>query len=108
MRSTDDQLREIMKRANFVAEKKASEKAALSYALSSCACIALLVVTSFYLKNLSSTVTSEAQGHYGSLMLSTSYMGYVVIGTLAFLLGVSVTMLSIHLRRMRKKGREHS
>jgi len=105
MRSTDDQLREIMKRADQVKATKASKKAAVSYALSACACIALLVVTSLHIPGLSQGETAETQGHYGSLMLNTSFMSYVVIGTLAFLLGICLTLLCMHIVEQRKKER---
>ena len=106
MRSTDDQLREIMKRSELVKEKKASKRATLSYALSACACIALLVVTALHMPGLSQAETSEAQGHYGSLMLNTSYMGYVVIGVIAFLLGICLTLLCTRIVDKRKKERD--
>lgn len=106
MRSTEDQLREIMKRADHVKEKKASKKAAVSYALSACACILLLAVTFMYIPGISRADTTEAQGQYGSLMLNTSFMGHVVIGVLAFLLGVCLTLFCIHMRNQRKKERE--
>ena len=105
MKSTDDQLREIMKRADQVKEKKALKKTVVSYALSACACLAILIVTVFHLPGLSSDGTSEASGHYGSLLLNTSYMGYVVIGVLAFLFGVSLTLLCLNISRIRKKER---
>ena len=108
MRSTDEQLREIMKRGDYIKEKKSSQKAAASFALAACACVALLIVTTLYLPGLTTAGTPQANGHYGSLLLNTSYMGYVVIGILAFLLGVCVTMLCLHLRRLRKKERDRS
>ena len=106
MRSTDDQLREIMKRADHVKEERASRKAVLSCALSACACIALLVVTSLHMPGLTQADTPEAHGHYGSLMLNTSYMGYVVIGVLAFALGVCLTLLCTRIADQRKKERD--
>ena len=106
MRSADDQLREIMNRADHMKEKKSSKKAAVSYALSACACITLLIVTSFNLPGLSPAGTAQARGHYGSLMLNTSFMGYVVIAALAFLLGICLTLLCMHIIDQRKKGRD--
>lgn len=108
MRSTDDQLREIMKRADFIKDKKKSQKIVASYVLSIVACILLVVVTALHLPGLSSLETTQVNGYYGSLLLSTAYMGYVVIGLLAFLLGVCVTLLCLHLRRMRKKECDRS
>lgn len=106
MRSTDEQLREILKRADYIKEKKTSQKAVASYALASCACIALMAVTSFYLQNVSAAGNAEGNVRYGSLLLNTSYMGYVVIGILAFLLGVCITLLFLRLRKLRKKERD--
>ena len=108
MRSTEDQLLEIMKRADHIKEKKADQKALLSYALSACACILLMVVTVLNLPRTSSSAAPQTGGHYGSLLLDTSYMGYIVIGVLAFLLGISVTLLCLQLRKIRKKESERT
>lgn len=102
MRNTDEQLREIMNRANYMKERKAAQRAAASYAIASCICILLLVVTSFYLPALSAPGGTGAPVHYGSLLLNASYMSYVVIGLIAFLLGICVTLLCLHLRELRK------
>ena len=106
MKSTDDQLREIMKRADHVKERKSMKKAVTSYALSACACLVVLVVTAFHLPGLSVDGSSEISGHYGSLLLNTSYLGYVAIGVLAFLFGISLTLLCMQISRLRKKERD--
>lgn len=106
MRNTEEQLREIMKRADRVVEKKASKKAVVSYALSAGVCVMLMVVAALCLPGLSSSGASQASGQYGSLLLNTSYMGFVVIGALAFLLGIFVTLLCLHIRKIKKKERD--
>ena len=90
-----------MKRADHVIEKKEAQKTAISYAASSFACLVLMIVTSFYIPGISSDMPSGASGHYGSLLMNTAYMGFVVIGVLAFLLGVFVTLLCMQFRKMR-------
>lgn len=108
MRSTDEQIREIMKRAEHKHEKRSSQRVVASLTVACCACIAFLVLTALYLPGMSTAGTSQANGHYGSLLLNTSYMGYVVIGVIAFVLGICVTMLCLYLRRMRKKECDRS
>ena len=44
---------------------------------------------------------SSEEQLYGSLILSTPYLGYVVIGILTFVLGVLVTILCLHLNDLR-------
>lgn len=104
MRNTDDQLREIMIRADHVIERKASQKAAISYAVSACACLVLMIVTSLYIPGISTRGTALTHEQYGSLLMNTAYMGFVVIGVLAFILGVFVTLLCMQIRKMKKGG----
>ena len=106
MRSTDEQLREILKRAEHIKEKQAARRTTAFYALSACACLALLVVTAGYLPSVSGIGGAQGPVRYGSLLLSAPYMGYVLVCVLAFALGVSVTLLGLQLRRARQKERE--
>ena len=43
MRSTDDQLQEIMRRAEIVKEKRSIRKRVYASTIASCACVALLI-----------------------------------------------------------------
>lgn len=106
MRSTDEQLREIMKRADVVKEKRTIRKSLHMRALSVCICAVLLTVVSFYLPQLNSAPQESAMHGYGSLLLAAPYIGYVAVGILAFALGVCVALLCIRLKELREKERE--
>ena len=106
MRNTDEQLQEIMRRAEIVKEKRIIRKRIYASALASCVCLALLIAVCFCLPQL--TVMPENAGiqHYGSLLLAASYTTYVVVGVLAFALGVCVTLLCIHWKALKQKEQE--
>lgn len=106
MRSTDEQLREIMKRAEVVKEKRTIRKSLRMNALSVCVCVVLLTVVSLYLPRLDAVSQESGLHGYGSLLLAAPYIGYVVVGILAFALGVCVTLLCIRLKELKEKERE--
>jgi hypothetical protein len=105
MRNTNDQLAEILKRSDRLVEKKAAMHEAGAYGLSALACIALMIATVVHLPKALQGITEGGAENirYGSLLLKTEYLGYVVIGLLAFLLGVFVTMITLRLREARKE-----
>ena len=106
MRSTDEQLREIMKRADVVKEKRTIRKSLHMRAFSACVCAALLIVVSFYLPQLNTVQRENGMQRYGSLLLAAPYIGYVVVGILAFALGICVVLLCIRLKELKDKERE--
>ena len=106
MRGTDEQLREIMKRAEAVKEKSTIRKSLHMRAFSACVCAVLLTVVSFYLPRLSAASQESGMHRYGSLLLAAPYIGYVAVGILAFALGICVTLLCIHLKKLLEKERE--
>ena len=106
MRSTDEHLWEIMKRSERMRERQTARKVTVLYALSACACFAVLIAVSLHLPLYPQDGGTQGQVHYGSLLLLASHMGYVVVCILALLLGVLVTLLGIHLRKLRKKEQE--
>ena len=103
MRSTDEQLQEIMRRAEIVKEKRFMRKRLHASAFASCVCVALLTAVCFYLPRLSVTQETPDMKNYGSLLLAAPYMGYVVVGVLAFALGVFITLLCVHWKRLKEK-----
>ena len=106
MRSTDEQLREIMRRAEIVKEKRILRKRIYAGAIASFACVALLIAVCFYLPRLSVIQAAPGLQQYGSLLLAAPYMGYVVVGVLAFALGICVTLLCVHWKALKQKERE--
>ena len=106
MRSTDDQLREIMRRSELVKEKQIIKKSILTNAVASCVCLALLIAVAVYLPNLSPAQAEKIETQYGSLLLAAPYIGYVIVGLLAFALGVSVTLLCVQWKKWKERDRK--
>ena len=106
MRSTDDQLREIMRRAELVKEKRNVKKVIMMNAVASGLCVALLSTVAVYLPNLSPAQAGQIETRYGSLLLAAPYIGYVIVGLLAFALGVSITLLCIQWKKWKERDRK--
>ena len=106
MHSTDEQLKEIMRRAETVKETRSRKKQLRASALASGICAALLIAVCICLPQL--TVMSENAGmqQYGSLLLAAPYTGYIVVGVFAFALGVRVTLLCIHWKALKQKEQD--
>ena len=102
MRQTDDQLREILERSEKL-KRKASRRIAAAQALSAAACFVLLLALSLTIPTVSGAAGGPEPGSYGSLILSSPQLGYMVIAVVAFLLGVCVTLLCVHLRKQNRK-----
>ena len=105
MRSTDEQLQEILERAEYVRERQVIRRQIRTDALTSGVCVMLLIVVSVHLPQLVSIGQDHTIQRYGSLLLAAPYMGYVVVSVLTFALGVCVTLLCTHWRKLREKER---
>ena len=104
MRSTSDQLQEILKRSDQMKVRKENMSAVRAYSISAFACVLLMVATVLNMPKVLNEISSGGGGtqlHYGSLLLRTEYLGYVVIGFLAFLVGIFATMAVIRFRSSR-------
>ena len=106
MRTTDEQLREILERADRVTAKRKLKSWILTDVASLCLCLVLLIMTATFLPGIAPSSAGAGGDNYGSLILSTSHMGYVVIGVIAFAAGVFVTLLSLHYRKLKSIDRE--
>ena len=106
MHSTDEQLQEIMRRAEIVTEKRSMRKRFHASAIASFACAALLIAVCFCLPQLTVMPENAGMQHYGSLLLAAPYTGYVVVGAIAFSLGVCVTLLCVHWKALKQKEQE--
>ena len=94
MRDTNELMRDIMDRKKSVSKRRSAKKLQVVYAACALACLALLILTAAFLPQINESASASLEQHYGSLILRTPYMGYVVIGFLAFACGVFVTLLA--------------
>ena len=106
MRSTDDQLREIMRRAKHVKEKRIIKKSLLTDAIVSCVCLVFLIAVAAYLPTFSPAQAGAVETQYGSLLLAAPYIGYVIVGLLAFALGVCMTLLCVLWKKWKERDRK--
>ena len=106
MRSTDDQLREIMRRSDRIIETQRMKKTILRDAFASGLCLALLIAVAVFLPKLRSAQSGSAAAQYGSLLLAVPYLGFVIVSLLAFALGVSLTLLCIHWKKRKERERK--
>ena len=102
MKSIDEQLDIILQRSEIIKQKNSQDKAILGYALSIAACLALIVVSLFFIGKIKADTSITEMSRYGSLIISGPYIGYVIIGVLAFALGILVTLLCKHIYDLKK------
>lgn len=103
MHSTDEQLKEIMRRAETVKEKRVIKKRIRASAFAAAAFAALLIAVCIYIPKLDVVSDGSGMQRYGSLLIKAPYMGYVVVGVIAFALGICVTFLCINWKRLKQK-----
>ena len=106
MHSLDEQMQTIRNRSVRIRREKNRRRTLLRESGMVCACLALIVVTGVRISGLSGEMTPITVSPYGSLIAGGRYVGYVVIGVLAFLLGIAVTLLGIHLRNRQDGERD--
>lgn len=106
MRSIDDQLMETEKRSESIRLVRARRRTAATAVLASAVCVALISVLSVTLSGMDMAMPAvSGETPFGSLILMNNALPYMIVGILAFLLGISFTMLCIHVRE-RKKDRK--
>ena len=97
MRNTETQLREIRDRAEKLKQDRKKRSAQALGGAVACVCLILIAVLSRGMTNVVGKNTALIS-QYGGLILSEPKLGFVMIGILAFLLGVCVTLICVRLR----------
>ena len=105
MRSHEERVAETKRRiAKMEREKRRRNTVTMASAVA--ACLALLIGASFAMPGIAASI--QAGDYAGFETAASMYgggaaLGYIVIGLLAFLLGVCVTVLCFRLRQMKRE-----
>ena len=106
MRSYEERCAEVKRRIAAEKRKKRLRRGRLVMVAAAAACLALLIGASLAMPGIAANIQT---GNYSGFETAASMygggaaLGYIVIGLLAFLLGVCVTVLCFRLRQMNRE-----
>ena len=106
MRSHEERVAEAKRRIAKI-EREKRRRNTITMASAVAACLALLIGASLAMPGIAANIQT---GNYSgfetaaSIFHSGAALGYIVIGLLAFLLGVCVTVLCFRLRQMNREN----
>ena len=107
MRSHEERVAEAKRRIANIEREKRLRRNAITMASAVAACLALLIGASLAMPGIAASIRT---GNYSGFETAASIfhggaaLGYIVIGLLAFLLGVCVTVLCFRLRQMNREN----
>ena len=109
MRSLEERVAETKRRIAKIERAKRRRRNTVTMASAVAACLALLIGASLSMPGIAAHIqTGDYVGFEtaASIFHSGAALGYIVIGLLAFLLGVCVTVLCFRLRHMNREDEQ--
>ena len=106
MRSHEERVAETKRRIAKIEREKRRRRDTITIASAVAACLALLIGASLAMPGIAASIqTGDYAGFEtaASIFHGGAALGYIVIGLLAFLLGVCVTVLCFRLRQMSRE-----
>ena len=105
MRSHEERVTETKRRIAKIEREKRLRRNAITMASAVAACLVLLIGASLAMPGIAARIqTGDYSGfETAASMYGGGALGYIVIGLLAFLLGVCVTVLCFRLRQMSRE-----
>ena len=109
MQTTEERLAAIKKRASEIEKQRSRRRS--HFILASALAVSLLVILglSFYIPSLlaaSSDTNYTRPGETASIFDGSPYLGCILIGILAFMLGVAITILSYRIKARHQKEKD--
>ena len=111
MRSHEERVAETKRRIAARQREKRLRRNTITMASAAAACLALLIGASLAMPGIAANIQT---GDYSGFETAASMygggaaLGYIVIGLLAFLLGVCVTVLCFRLRQMNREDDQNN
>ena len=106
MRSHEERVAEAKRRIAKMEREKRLRRNTIPMASAVAACLALLIGASLAMPGIAASIQTDDYVGFetaASMYGGSAALGYIVIGLLAFLLGVCVTVLCFRLRQMSRE-----
>ena len=107
MRSHEERVAETKRRIAQIEREKRRRRNTITIASSVAACLALLIGASFAMPGIAANIQTGNYSDFetaASLFHGGAALGYIVIGLVAFLLGVCVTVLCFRIRQLSREN----
>ena len=106
MRSTEDQMKEILRRKDIYTKTKLLKRKIIADISTGLVCLALMAGLAYFLPKINMNQEHAPILRYGSMIQSLPVIGYILVAILAFVMGIAVTMACIHWKERRNKEQE--
>ena len=106
MRSHEERIAETKRRIAKIEQEKRLRRNTITMASAVAACLVLLIGASFAMPGIAASIQTDDYAGFetaASMYGGGAALGYIVIGLLAFLLGVCGTVLCFRLRQMSRE-----
>ena len=106
MRSHEERIAETKRRIAKIEQEKRRRRNTVTMASAVAACLVLLIGASLAMPGIAASIRAGDYSGFetaASIFHGGAALGYIVIGLLAFLLGVCVTVLCFRLRQMNRE-----
>ena len=110
MRSHEERVAEVKRRIVAREREKRLRRNRIAMASAAAACLALIVGASVIMPGIAAKIQTGSYSGFetaASIFQSSAALGYIVIGLLAFLLGVCLTVLCFRLRQMNREDAQN-
>ena len=107
MRSHEERVAETKRRIAKMEREKRLRRNTITAASAVAACLALIVGVSFVMPDIAVKIQTGSYAGFetaASMYGGSAALGYIVIGLLAFLLGVCVTVLCFRIRQLSREN----
>ena len=111
MRSHEERVAEAKRRIAKIEREKRLRRNTITMASAVAACLALLIGASLAMPGIAARIQPGDYSGFetaASIFHGGAALGYIVIGLLAFLLGVCVTVLCFRLRQMNREDDQNN
>lgn len=109
MRSNEERVEAVRRRVAEIERQKRRQKSWIAAVSAVAACLAVIIGLSLFMPGISESLAAGNYANYATaagIFTSDAAIGYIIIGLLAFVLGVCVTILCFKLKAFQEQGQE--
>lgn len=109
MRSNEERVEAVRRRVAEIERQKRRQKSWIAAVSAVAACLAVIIGLSLFMPGISESLSAGNYANYATaagIFTSDAAIGYIIIGLLAFVLGVCVTILCFKLKAFQEQGQE--